>query len=319
MNPFDIFFTTLSLMIQLTLVGLVGFYGLKKGMIKECCLLTFSKIVIEIAFPCYIFTHILKNLVIDDLLSLFWLPLSCVGLLLLGHFAASLYLRFDSGIRERGEFKLLVTFQNAVYIPLPIIASLFKEPELSKVFLYLFIFNIPFSAMMFTVGPHVLRNSEAYHFSWRALFNNPVIAVLISLFLVYTGWHKYIPGPVKGSFEMIGKLTVPLVMIVTGGIILLNSRAEVPASRMTIAKISILKLLVIPLIVLGILLIFKNLPREFGLLFILEAAVPSASTLPLLARREEADYRLIGATVLWSYLASILTVPLFVSLYYYLV
>lgn len=304
-------------MIQLALVGLVGFYGLKKGMIKECCLLTFSKLVIEIAFPCYIFTHILKNIAIEEVLSLIWLPVSCAALLGGCYLLAVLYLKVDRAEKEQGEFKLLVMFQNAVYIPIPIIAALFDEPVQSRVFLYLFIFNIPFSALLFTVGPHVLRKSEGYHFSWRALFNNPVIAVFVSLFLVYTGWHIYIPDPVKGSFELIGKITVPLVMIVTGGVILLNSRAEFPASKATITKISILKLIVVPSIVLILLYFFKNIPRELGALFILEAAVPSASTLPLLARREEADYRLIGATILWSYIYSIVTVPLFVSLYFY--
>lgn len=312
-----IFENTLFLMIQISLIGLVGFWGVSRGMIGELCLLTLSKLVIEVSFPCYIFTHILKNVTVESVYDLIWLPLSCVAILVLGYLVASLYLAIDKKVKEPGEFKLLVTFQNAVYIPLPIISVLFPGPEQNKIFLYLFVFNIPFSALLFSVSPHVLKKERHLEFSWRSVFNNPVIAVLGSLVLIFTGLNRFVPHTVLSSMEMLGKITVPLVMIVTGGIIYLNSRAKVPACKSTIAKISVLKLVVVPVAVIAAVALLK-VRYEIAVLLVLEACVPSASTLSLIARKEEADYKLIGATIFWSYIASIFTVPFFLSLYYWL-
>jgi len=317
LNPFLIFEKTLSLMIQITLIGLVGFWGLSRGLIRECCLLTLSKLVIEITFPCYIFTHIIKNTSIENIQDLIWLPISCVAILALGYFVASIYLAIDKKVKETGEFKLLITFQNAVYIPLPIISVLFPEPERSKIFLYLFTFNIPFSALLFSVSPHVLKRKSNLTFTWRSILNNPVIAVLVSLIIVFTGLNRFMPETLLTSMEMLGKITVPLVMIVTGGIIFINSRAEVPACKLTITKISILKLIVIPVIVIAVVILLP-IPHEIAVLLVLEACVPSSATLPLIARNEEADYKLIGTTVFYSYIASIFSVPFFLGLYYLL-
>ncbi|MDX9702031.1 MAG: AEC family transporter [Candidatus Auribacterota bacterium] len=317
MDPSAVFYDTLSLMIQIALIGLIGFWGLYRGLIGETCLLTLSRLVMEVTFPCYIFIHITRNISIGNVMNLFWLPLACVLLLGGSYLIARLYLKIDKSIAERGEFSLLVTFQNAVYIPLPLIATLFPESEQNRIFLYLFVFNVPFTTLMFAVSPHVLRKDKGFSFSWRTLFSNPVIAVIVSLLVVGLGLHEYIPKPVASSMDMVGKITIPLVMIVIGGVILLNYRSKKPAHPLTIAKISMLKLLVIPFIVLGIIILF-NIPKDFAVLFLLEACVPSASTLPLIARKEEADYRLIGATIFWSYIFSIITIPMFVSLYFYI-
>ena len=316
MNPALVFYDTLSLMIQIALIGLIGFWGLRRGLIGENSMLTLSRLVMEVTFPCYVFVHITHNISIGSLMNLFWLPLACILLMTGSYLIARFYLKLDGSVVEKGEFSLLVTFQNAVYIPLPLIATLFSAADQSRIFLYLFIFNVPFTTAMFAFSPHVLRKDKGFSFSWRTLFSNPVIAVIVSLFLVGTGWHVYVPKPVLASMEMLGKTTIPLVMLVIGGVILLNYRSEKPAHPLTIAKITFLKLLVIPLIVLVIIMIFK-IPHDYAILFLLESCVPSASTLPLIARKEEADYRLIGATIFWSYILSIVTIPLFVMLYFY--
>ncbi|MCD6460242.1 AEC family transporter [bacterium] len=315
MDPITVFEHILSVMLQIAIIGLIGFFALRKGIIKESALLGLSRLVTEIAFPCYIFVHITKNIEIKSVLNLFWLPLGCCVLLFLGFILAWSYLKIDKKIEEKGEFTLLVTFHNAVYLPIPLIMSLFSQAQQHKMFLYLFAFNIPFSALLFTVGPHVLNRSRGFKFSWRRLFNNPVIAVLFSLFLAATGLHRYIPNTVELSLEMVSKITVPLVMMIIGGIILINYRAPKPAHPLTILKISFLKIIVIPFIVLGLILLFK-IPYEFAVLFMIQACMPSASTLPLIARNENADYKLTGTTIFWSYLLSLITIPLFIALYF---
>jgi len=304
-------------MIQIAIIGLIGLLALRKGIIKESALATLSRLVTEVAFPCYIFTHITKNLKIESIMTLFWLPLGCCALLFLGFILSTLYLKLDKKIEERGEFVLLATFQNAVYLPIPLIMSLFTESEQHKMFMYLFAFNIPFSALLFTVSPHVLNKSHGYAFKWRRLFNNAVISVFFSLFLVATGLHNYIPSTISTSLAMVSKITVPLVMIIIGGIILINYRSNKPAHPVTIFKISFIKIIAIPVIVLVLLIVFK-IPHEFAIIFMIQGCMPSASTLPLIARNENADYRLIGTTIFWSYILSLITIPLFISLYFFM-
>lgn len=302
-------------MLQIAVIGGIGYIAFARGMISESSLLVLSRLVIEISFPCYAFTHIIKNLEIENLFSLIWLPIASIALLGISYLISLAYLKIDSKVQEKSEFALLATFQNAVYIPIPIISSLFEGTAQSRMFMYLFIFNIPFSALMFTVATHVFRHSKGYPFSWRALFSNPVIAVLVGLASVYTGIHTHIPLTIKSSMEMMGKITVPLVMFVIGSTIYLNYQSKIRACIKTILKVSAIKLIAVPVIVLAVI---KLLPisHEFAFLFLLEACMPAASTLSLIARKEEADYKLVGAVILWSYLFSLITVPLFITLYF---
>jgi len=71
---------------------------------------------------------------------------------------------------------------------------------------------------------------------------------------------------------------------------------------------------------LGLLLILRiKLPPLIGLLILLELAVPSATTLSVIIRQVKKEDLLISQGIFFSHLFSIVTLPLFLSLYFMIV
>ena len=103
-------------------------------------------------------------------------------------------------------------------------------------------------------------------------------------------------------------------MIVIGGIVMVNFSRRSGFRFGFILKAAALSLLVLPLVVY---FIIRKLPLspEVRFLLVLEAMMPPASTLPLLARKYEADYELTGQALFVITLLSLITVPLLLAIF----
>jgi predicted permease len=78
------------------------------------------------------------------------------------------------------------------------------------------------------------------------------------------------------------------------------------------------KLIILP--VLGLWLIVKfKLPELIGLLIIMQLAVPPATSLSVITRHYKKEDLLISQGVFFGHLLSIITLPLFLSLYFMLI
>ena len=134
----------------------------------------------------------------------------------------------------------------------------------------------------------------------------------ISLILVFLGWHKAIPEVLTKPVKMFGDCALPMaVMIVGGNLAMINIFS---ANRKEIILAVLSKLVFFPLLAFLFILAF-HIDQCIGFLIILQAAVPSANSLSVIARRHQIDDQFLNQGVFFTNMASIITLPVFLTLY----
>jgi hypothetical protein len=149
-----------------------------------------------------------------------------------------------------------------------------------------------------------------------SLFSPPVIATIFSLLVIYFGLNKFVPDAVLKPLRMIGDCTLPLAMFVVGGSLAQVHLAHI--DKKAIFLVILAKLVILP--VLGLCLILKfNFPQLLGLLILIQLAMPPATSLSVIARHYNKEDLLISQGIFFGHLASIITLSVFLSLYFTLV
>ena len=119
------------------------------------------------------------------------------------------------------------------------------------------------------------------HMDWKAVFTNAnMIAILVGLVLLFTGWR--LPGPVNEALHSLGLVIGPSAMIIAG-MLLGNMSWEKIKSYKRVPLVTLLRLLVMPLVVLVFLKYsgiadFSPHGETILLITLLATATPSATT-----------------------------------------
>jgi predicted permease len=159
----------------------------------------------------------------------------------------------------------------------------------------------------------MLSFSRNNKFVFSSLFSPPVVATLLSLLFVSLGINKLIPDFIFMPLKSVGECTLPLAMFVVGG-----SLAQIKLDKIDIKAIllmSLAKLIILP--ALGLALIIKfRLPDLIGLLILMQLAMPPATSLSVIIRNYNKEDLLISQGVFWGHILSIISIPIFLSLYF---
>jgi hypothetical protein len=181
-------------------------------------------------------------------------------------------------------------------------------------FIYIFLFLLGFNMTIFSFGVFMLScRSRACYFDTKDMFNAPVVATILALIVVFFGWTRFIPSFVSRPVEMMGRCAIPLSIIVVGGnLALIRIRSFAHARPLFLGLV--VKLLLVPLAFLVFVLCVKPKPLV-GLLLMLQACMPPAALLSVIAKNQNAQEELINQAIFYGHLASIFTIPLFLGLY----
>ena len=144
-------YITITAILQLFLVILLGFYLYRKGILKDEALSFLTNFVVNLAVPALIFSNIVTSFYPDKMPSLWTLIGLSAAIFLLG---LILGVGFSLSVpkESKKEFISLISFQNAGYLPMNI--ALFLLPGcVRKVFLtYIFLYLLGFNILMWSVG-----------------------------------------------------------------------------------------------------------------------------------------------------------------------
>ena len=300
---------------QVFILGAIGYFLVKKNILGEACLDAIGRLTIDVALPLLIFCQLIKDFSFVLYPNWWIFPVLSIVITLAGVVVGTLLSVFISGEQHKLQFVNLVAFQNSGYLPLALIAALLTKPEADIVLIYLFLFLLGFNLVMFSYGVYMLTFNKTGKFSWMSLFSPPVAATIISLIMVFFGLNKYVPDVVYTPLKMVGDCSLPLAIIVVGG-----SLAAIKLKFINLkanALIILAKLIILPSIGLLLILKFKINPL-IGLLILIELAVPSAVTLSAIVRTYKKEDILISQGIFFSHLASVITLPVFLSLYFML-
>ena len=303
-------------MVQIFVLGGLGYILVKRGMLSHAGLDALSRLVIQIIFPALILVQMLQNFSFNLYANWWIFPLASLVITLAGLITGWLLLKLSGLKSHKLQFLSLVAFQNSGYLPLAIAASIFTGQQVRDMFIFIFLFLLGFDLVAWSVGIYMLTYEKKAKFKLQSLFSPPVIANLASLALIALGLHKLIPQGVFGPLEMVGNCTLPLAMLVVGGNIALVQLKHIE-KKMTLMFL-LGKLIILP--ALGIAVVLKlELPYLLGFLIVMQLAMPSATSLSVIIRRYDKPDMLISQGVFFSHIIGLFTIPLFLSLYLYLV
>ena len=328
-------------MLQVFVLGLVGFVLVKKGMLSPQGLDGLTDFFIGLVFPALIFGQIVREFDFKAV-GYWWLfPLLSLGITGLGLLAGYGFGFSLKDAQTKREFIALSGFQNSGYLPLVLLKGILPPEQLGPMLIYLFLFLLGFNLVIWSWGVSFLSARPAasfgygcgyrkpHHrplaygkpnyglvanmFSWASLFSPPVLAVILGLVFVILKIGRFIPQFILFPIEMLGNCSFPLAMVVVGASLaqLYNKQA---IDLRNIIKLSLLKLCILPL--LGLLFLsLVRLPYLIGLLIILELAVPSATNLAIITRKYARQEKIISQGIFFSHILSLITLPVFLTLF----
>lgn len=299
--------------IKITLIALLGYYLYKKSFVDERILNFLIFFVINFAVPFLAFSHIIENLkpTAEPPLPIF-IFLSIA--IFFSSLAVAAIFSFKRKHQLKREFVSVVSFQNCGYLPLNLALFLFVQPLREQFIIYTFLYILGFDIIFWSVGSFFIFKQKGEKFRLKSLFTPPIIAILFALVLVYTRTSRFVPQVIVGPLKMIGETSFVLSMLILGSLL---AKADIKGFYRNIAIIfqaSLLRLVLLPLIFL-IVILKMDISSLFGFFIIVQAAMPSAVSLPLLANLRKADSEFISQSVLFTHIFSIITVPLWLGLY----
>lgn len=177
----------------------------------------------------------------------------------------------------RRTFSVACGLQNYGFVAIPIVTALFPDKGTLGV---LFTFTLGVELACWTAGVGLLTGLDKA--PWRLALNAPVITILTSLLLNFTGLHGHVPQVAHNTFTMLGACAVPLAVLLIGA-----SIADLwgqGAMQWKVAIVSpILRLGIIPI---AFLLVAYHLPlsQELKRVIVVQAAMPSAVFNIMIAR-----------------------------------
>ena len=297
---------------QIFLMGSVGYVLAKRGILDEANLKFLSRIVVNLLFPLFSFDQLIRNFSFTAYQNWWIFPLISfaitAGGFLIGWAASSI----KDGMSYRREFIAIVGFQNSGFIPLVLVATMFTGKIAEVLYVSIFLFLIGFDLVIWSFGVWFLARQKVEKGEMGNLIGAPAVAIIASLILIFFGLDKLIPEAVMKPISMFGGCALPMAVIVVGGnMALINIFG---ANRKKVALVTFVKLILFPALVLGV-LSFVEAPPLIGFLVILEAAVPSANSLSVIARNYHIDDQFLNQGVFFTNVASVFTLPVFLTLY----
>jgi predicted permease len=296
----------------LTIIILImtGYVFTHAGWFNEGTGNTFSKVVMNISLPCYMFYNITSTFEKAQLESLgknLVVPFVSIGISYLLSILASNVIKVDRS--RKGVFRSMFFASNTMFIGLPVNLALFGEKCVPYVLLY-YLANTTF---YWTVGAYEVSrdNPRNKTFSlWNAttlkrIFNPAVIGFGTGVLVVLSGIGM--PSFVTDSCKYIGNLTTPLAMFFTGIVLYSVKLREIKFDKDVITLI-LARALICPGLML-LLLKWIPVPRLMGMVFVIQAAMPAITSTGVVAREYGSDYQFAAVMTAVTTAASLVIIP----------
>jgi predicted permease len=301
----DIFIIVLQSVLVLLGIGVIGFWITRRGIVPENVLGFLSRLAIDIALPCMVFSSIVVNFSPEKFpdwwqLPIWWFAFAAVSLVL------TLITSFLSHQETRGEFALNLFFQNGLFMPLIIISGIFGTDAPYIPQLYIFIIFHP--VVFFSAYHLFFRSKSRQKMQWQRIFNPILIATILAVIVRLWGVSDYLPEFVDSILQILGAMALPLIMIILGGSLYLDFKQKGKIYYTEIIKFLVIKNIVFPAVFLGLLLLIRP-EYSIALIFILESAIPPITGTPIMTERAGGNKSISNQFVLSSFIFSVISIP----------
>lgn len=296
-------------MIPLYMMTVIGFLSRRGKILNSHANGVITQLILYITLPALILYSLNTNFTMELMQDFLWLVMMSIFILSVSVFIGA-WLRRKASIplSQKSVYESLIIFGNQGFIGFAISYILLGEQGI----IYVTFFNICYLILIWTYGIFLFTRDDP-SINWKALFLNPgILATLVGLGMLFLPFQW--PATLLSTFEDVGKMTIPLSMILIGSLL-----AEIRwhylrqySKNIYIWIAAGCKLLLLP----SFLLVFFFLPVPFPLIVIavLTAAMPSAPTISVYAKKYGGDASFASFGVLLTTLLCVLTIPLLYSL-----
>ena len=284
----DIFLRSISGILVILGMILVGFIIGEKGWFDDKSRGLLAKLVTQVALPCYMLYTITQRFTAADLLKMLpALRFPALSMVILLGIATGVARIFAVRQDRRGLFISMFFNSNTIFVGLPINQALFGDASIPYVLIY-YMCNTTF---FWTLGTYLIqRDGEGeaqfdLKTSLKKVFSPPLMGFLLGLVLVML--QIKLPAFLASDLQYLGNLTTPLSMIFIG-----LSVSHVGVKQLVLGKDQLLillgRFLVAPLLMATI-VYWTPLPSLMKQAFIIQSAMPVMTNAPVVARLYGAD------------------------------
>lgn len=201
-----------------------------------------------------------------------------------------------------GLFRFMTIFSNIGFMGFPVVRAIFG----SEAIFYAAIFNIPFNLLSFTIGIYLITGGKGKgKLDYKFLLHPGIISSILSV-IIYLS-DIAVPRAIVEVFNMVGDVTIPLSMIITGSALAILPLKEV-FSDIRIYIFSLLKLLLLPVIFWGLLRCFVTNSDVLGVSTVM-VSMPVAAAASMFATAYDGNKELASKGIFISTLMSMATIP----------
>lgn len=292
----------------------VGYALARSAVVDQNAVRGMSALIVKATLPALIVMSMQKpfsrELLGDALETLAVAALFYAGIIALSIGAAAL-LRVDR--RKAGAFAFALSFSNCAFVGFPVVESILGADALFLTSIH----NILFNVLAFSVGILIMSGSAhapvsaggggrpGNSFPLAKLFNINVIAAFAGFALFILSIR--IPEALAIPMRMLGGLTTPLAMVVTGAMLARTPIRSVLGDWRLYA-VSALRLAVWPLVT-ALVLRFFGVGGQLYAITVIVAAMPSASNTSMIAEVYGGDTGSASSVVFLTTLFSVVTIP----------
>lgn len=285
----------------------VGLLCAKLGWLDEHGGKSLNKLVLNVFAPCIVLASVLSTeleYAVGDIMTLLWQGAALNALqLALGFVCALIFFRRD---KNRSQFHLLTAFGNTVFMGFPVVASILGDDAIFLASMC----SIPFNLFIYSIGVLLAGGKGSLKQFLLRLLNPPFLANFVGLALFLLPIRA--PEPVTEVFDSLGGMVVPLSMMLIGmSLARLSLRAIFSDWRVYV--LAGCRLLLAPVVIFLVMRLFVR-DALFLNLFVILAAMPCASVLPILCGEYGGDEALASKCVFVTTLLSLATVPLMLGI-----
>ncbi len=309
---FSTFTTVFSAVFQVFIISAAAGVLVRTKIISQAHIQGLSSVTVNVFLPCLI---VVKTVTQFDPsgFTLWWiLPLAGVLIAVTGLVMAGLLFGTKP---EKQPFISMASFQNAVYIVLPIGQLVFPD-QFDRLALYCFLLILGQSPIMWSVGKVLVSGSRDATVMWKDFVTPPLVATLTAIFLVVSGTAELLPQTLLSSLDLLGQATVPLAVFILGATLGSISLKDMPPLQ-DVFRVTGVKFVLVPATAFAVMYglgLYQSLPL-FCSLMILQTSSPPATNLILMVRNYGGNTRAVASMMLLQYLVCIIAMPLWLSLW----
>ena len=305
---------------------LLGYLSVHRGMLPESAIPGLNGFVLFFALPCMLFrfgsSMPLARLVDPVLISIY-----LGGALLMVLFTIALTLRHRSDgpgvpMKDAAFGALVAAFPNSGFMGFPLLIGLLGESVAGPLIGCILVDLVVTSSLCLALAQlRPASETASRHALWpsfwrslRGAFSNP-LPWAIALGAVVAASGLALPAPLKDILRMLGDAATPVALFTIGAVLW---RAQQHAHSRTpvglYLPVALVKLLIHPVLILAGGVVASAAGAEVApfalLVLVLNAALPSASNVSILAERYGADNGRIARIIMASTALAFVTLPL---------